>query len=299
MFCRLALAVTLAIPLAAAGVAHADDAAKQALINQLTSFDFAVADFTKDDGGIHAAPKFHAAPAVCTETVAKLQALGVGPTETIFGATQWLFRKAPEKCERYAAVHALTRAFPQVQEALQKHMIMAGLPAGDQGATMWAGEAAKAGQACAAALDDAAAKGADMELVFPVAFNDKRSGAQLRTWCGELAGLARAKEQKSADADAEKKKRARERYTRHGAAGDRLEWLLYYDADGRGRIWHLKGCKTSEDPKVLARAPVLISWFIHPDGTHALRKLTFKGNKLVSDKEQMFDTRAKASRYCK
>ncbi len=299
------LAIPFVLSVTSAGVARADDDdRKRELINKLTTFDFVVYNFEFQDG-INAEPGFAAEAAACTAIVDQLKDLGVPPTEVLYGKKEFLFRKAPEKCERYGKIRTLVLTFPKIKEATQSASQLGDAKPGESGATRFAGNMVTTGAACVATINDAEAKGAPMDVAIKHVFYGKDlTAAEVRTWCEEAGKKAAALQGASAGADADKKKAARERYTKHGAAGDKLEWLLHYDQEGKGSEWYLSGCKTSSDPKTLAKAKVLIVWMVasvNGDGSHSLRKLTFKGNKLVKDQEKSWPAheKSKAYSFCK
>lgn len=281
---------------AGAGLAQADD--KAALLSQIGPFVSAPKYF--DQGGIGEAGRFTPEPAECLALVDKLEAAGMRPEEVVPNyPDDWTFKTAREKCERYARYRVMVGAIPAIRGALSSEMAMRGLAPGDEGATRFGGLAATAGDACVTAINQLEAKKAPMDhaMKFPEA---ELTLTAARTRCEEIAARGKTLQGASAAADADKAKAARERYTRHGAAGDKLEWLLYYDPDGRGTSWYLAPkCAESSDPRTLVKAKVLIRWGINPDGTHVLRKLTFKGNKKVKDQEKTFLTEAKAYSFCK
>jgi hypothetical protein len=295
-----ALAATVCV-LGVASEARADDEQrKKDLLRSLAEFDDAVTYF-EEERGIDEAGRFGPAPATCTEIIEQLSDLHAPPTEVVHvrGNKQWLLRKAPEHCARYASVHALVQAIPALTAAIRDSTHLDGPPGGES-TTRFAGFAVASGGECVKALDDAAQKGAVMDLPVKHAVDKDLTGAQLRTWCEELVKTASALAGASAEADGAKKQKARDRYAKFGAAGDKLSWLLEYDPDGAGKIWYLPPrCAQTEDPKTLAKAKVLIRWGENPDGTQVLRKLTFKGNKLVKDQSKTFDTQAKAYKFCK
>ncbi len=302
MFPKIAAALAAIVcVVGVASEARADDEQrKKDLISKLVELDDAVSYFEEEEG-IKAGARFGQAPAACTELVEQLADLGAPPTEIVRarGGKQWLLRKAPERCARYAGVHALIQAFPAVREAVADANHLDGA-AGGEGTTRFAGFAVASGGTCVKALDDAEQKGAAMDIPIKHAVDKDLTGAQLRTWCADLVKTASALAGASAEADEAKKHKARDRYAKFGAAGDKLSWLLEYDPDGAGKIWYLPPrCAQTDDPRKLAKAKVLIRWGENPDGTQVLRKLTFKGNKLVKDQSKTFDTEAKAYGFCK
>jgi hypothetical protein len=296
---RLAL-FTCLFATAVAGVAYGDDDVeeqKRVLKNELSGFDISVIYLVRDQG-LDGAGLFAQDPSVCTETIEKLKALGLPPTEMIFTDEKFLFRKAPERCERYAKFKALSESFEAIKEARQVDMIIRDMKPGADGTTMWSGEGTTRAQKCVDVINAVEAKGAPMDVVLR-STDPQMTAAQTRTWCEDLGKRAAALQGESAGADTEKKKAARNRYAKHGAAGDKLDLLVYYDPDGTGTTWRIAGCKATDDPKTLVKSKILIRWGVNPDGTQVLRKYTFKGNKKVKDQEKTFLTEAKAYSFCK
>lgn len=291
---------TLMFATAAAGVAYGDDDVeekKRVLKNELSGFDTAVIYLVRDQG-LDGASLFAQDPALCTETIEKLKDLGLPPTEMIHTDEKFLFRKAPERCERYAKFKALTESFEAIKEARQADMIIRDMKPGSDGTTLWSGKGSTSAKTCVDAINAVEAKGAPMDVVLR-STDPEMTATQTRTWCEDLGKRAAALQGESADADVAKKKAARHRYAKHGAAGDKLDLLVYYDPDGTGETWRIAGCKTTDDPKTLAKSKILIRWGVNPDGTQVLRKYTFKGNKKVKDQEKTFLTEAKAYSFCK
>lgn len=295
---RLALFTFTLVTAAAAGLAHADDDEKKTeLKNELGSFDTAV-HYLITQEGLDGAGYFDRDPARCTETIERLKELGVAPTEMIFTNDKFIFRKAPERCERYAKFKALTESFEAIKEARQIDMIIRDMKPGADGTTLWSGKGTTSAKKCVDAINAAEAKGAPLDVVLR-STDPQMTAGQTRTWCEDLGQRAAALQGESAGADVAKKKAARDRYAKHGAAGDKLDLLVYYDPDGTGTTWRIAKCKATDDPKTLAKSKVLIRWGVNPDGTQVLRKYTFKGNKKVGDQERTFLTEAKAYSFCK
>ncbi|HUQ07144.1 MAG TPA: hypothetical protein VM261_31855 [Kofleriaceae bacterium] len=284
---------------AATGVAHADEKEerKQALLQKLGSYDNAVKEVVANEG-LDGAGRLSEDPAGCTDAIDQLKDLGVGPTEVVYGGEQFPLRKAPEKCARYAKLKTLSVAFDAITEARQVHNIIGTMKPGDDGTTLWSGKATTLGKACVDAINAAEAKGAIMDVVLRSP-DPQMTAAQTRTWCEGLIERGAALQGASADADTAKKKAAHDRYAKFGAGGERLSLLTYYDPDGTGFNWRVGGCKVTDDPKTLAKTKVLFQWWENDDGTHRIRKYSFKGNKKVGDQERSFLTEAKARTFCK
>jgi hypothetical protein len=86
-------------------------------------------------------------------------------------------------------------------------------------------------------------------------------------------------------------------YTKAGAKGDKLAWLIDRGPGIDG--WYLKGCKEPKDAKALVKASVWFQWFYPPEGGHMIRRIQFKGNKQVKVTEKHYWTEEKAYRGCK
>jgi hypothetical protein len=294
---RLAL-LTFTLITAIGGSAMADDAADEAkskALAKIAEYDNNVIEFIKQDG-LDGAYRFDADPAGCTAAIAAAEKLGVAKTETVYSQENFPFRKAAEHCERYAKLKTLSEAFPAISKARDGGRIINGMKPGDAGTTMWTEEGAIRGKACVAAINDAEAKGAIMDLVIH-STQPEMTAADTRTWCEDLIKRAAALNGESASADAAIAKKARERYTKFGAAGDKLEWLLTYDPSGKGHNWYVAGCKTSDDPKTLVKAKLLAQLWEMDDGGLRVRKLTFKGNKKVNDQERTYGPNEKSKAY--
>jgi hypothetical protein len=115
------------------------------------------------------------------------------------------------------------------------------------------------------------------------------------TYCKPM--LAAAEELKAAVAAvrASKAEAIRKKYTDLGVAGDRLELFVEYDHVP----FFAKGCvQTIDDVKKLVKAKQVFHWLANADGTHTIRKYTFKGNKYKVS-EKTYATEAKAYKGCK
>jgi hypothetical protein len=278
---------TFTLLTAVAGVAHAgDDEKKQKLLDKIASYDYALIYFETEDG-LKGAHRFKDDPAGCTQAIDELEAMGVAPTEVIYSRNQFPLRKAPAVCERYAKVKILSAAFEPITNARDGHNRISGMEPGGAGATMWSEDVAARGKACVDAINDVEAKGGAMDVVMR-STEPQMTATQTRTWCEDLAKRAAALAGDSTKADAAKKKAAHDRYAKHGAKGDKLEWLIYYDPEGKGFNWRVAGCKVTDDPKTLVKAKVLYQFWESDDGSMRVRKFSFKGHKLAKDQERTY-----------
>jgi hypothetical protein len=98
-----------------------------------------------------------------------------------------------------------------------------------------------------------------------------------------------------ADAHAAARAEVAAKYEAVGIKGARLELFIEYD----DVYWRGKGCERVTDLKKLAKAKALFHWLENADGTHTIRKYTFKGNKVKSVKDRTYLTEARAWKGCK
>jgi hypothetical protein len=296
---RLAL-LTFTLITAVGASAMADDAAeaKSKALAKIAEYDNNVLEYLKREG-LEGASRFGADPAGCTAAIAEAEKLGAAKTDTVNSMESFPFRKAAEHCERYAKLKTLTAAFPAIIEARQDANHLDGA-AGGEGTTRFAGFAVDSGTKCVKALDEAEKNGAAMDVIIKYATDKDLTGAEVRTWCADMIKRAAALQGESASADAANATKTRERYTKFGAAGDKLEWLLRVDPRGEGKYWALSPrCERTDDAKKQVKAKVLIQWYDNADGTFTIHKLTFKGNKLVKEQTRSFEKRSQAQAFCK
>lgn len=295
---RLAL-LTFTLIVAVGGAAMADDdQAKSQAMSKIAEYDNHSISFLNQegiDGGSHFADD----PKGCTDAIAQAEKLGASKTDTVYASENFPFRKAAEHCERYAMLKILSEAFPAIKEARSDANHLDGA-AGGEGTTRFAGFAVESGTKCVKALDEAEKNGGSMDVIIKYATDKDMTGTQVRAWCQDLIKRAAALQGESASADAAGKKAAQARYTKWGAAGDKLEWLLRVDPRGEGRYWALSPrCERTDDAKKQVKAKVLIQWYDNADGTFTIHKLTFKGNKLAKEQTRSFEKRSQAQAFCK
>lgn len=297
-----ALVLALLAPLASTPrVARADaDEDRENLRVELLQFVNAVAE-GREEGD--RATSFTREPARWEQVVAGLKRAGMKPDDVIEGSESFPFREAGARCKAYAQWRELVGAAAVIAESAGDLAIGRGFKAGEvdaSTATTFGTHAA----ACSAAIERALAAGAPATQA--VRIRDNRGGDEamtlaaartsvcdaLASWAKTYAVATTAAKQAAADA-------AKKRYSSVGAGGDKLSWLVYYDPDGTGATWFLPGCKEEGDPRKLAKAPVLLRWTTADDGTHEIRRLQFKGNKLVKDTTRTFLTEGAARKGCK
>jgi hypothetical protein len=152
------------------------------------------------------------------------------------------------------------------------------------------------GKACVKATDAAIAAGAPSD--WKTTIGDRRvSLAEGKTEiCQAVIDLGASFAGKTGAQDRAKEDEIRQRYVKAGIKGARLELFVKYD----NTRWMAKGCKIIyDDLKVLKKATALFQWWENADGSHTIRKYTFKGDKVTSVKDKTFATSAKASKGCK
>ncbi|MGE0398802.1 MAG: hypothetical protein AB7T06_18990 [Kofleriaceae bacterium] len=154
----------------------------------------------------------------------------------------------------------------------------------------------KEGKDCLAQTDAAIAAGAAADRKVKIG-EETMSIREGRTkvcqdyldWAVSLGG-----EMKKAHA-ADREKRAAP-YKAAGISGAKLELFLEYDdVYWRGGA----NCQRITDMKQLAKAKALFHWLENSDGTHTIRKYTFKGNKVTGPISKTYNTAGAAQRGCK
>ena len=301
---KIASLVSCSLLAGAAGVTSAQprgpEVQQASLARELTPFASDVLELEatgKADGQL--GPGGTLTTKLCLELVDKGEQLGIPADRKLDGGDgrTYLFRDAGALCRKFGSYQATVRVLIETEN--QKYILeQPSKPPGEitaEGAHGYAESARKV----IATLDAAVATGADPNIVvdrFGVRESIATRKADFQKVVDWAAGYAVATEKVIAG----KKAAVKERYARFGAAGDKLEWLLYYDPDGTGSTWYVPpSCKGVDDPRALAKAKVLIRWTVDDDGTQHLRRLQFKGNKLVKDTERSFLTEAAAYRGCK
>ncbi len=277
--------------LAAHGLGHADE--KDALLSTLHDFDAASGYF--DAQGMSEADRFDRGPDACTAIVDQLQQLGVPPTHMVLGYMnkEWPFKKAAERCERYGRYRLVVQATQVLADAAAIWSIVEPMTDDDRDAVRFGQEGIKAGTLCAESLAALAAQGLPMDEVLTIAHHGTMTPAEGHARCKVMVAKATKLHSLAAAAAAERNRIERERFTRHGVAGDRLDLLMTYET------WTLKGCMESSDPKLLAKARVLMRFGENANATVRQRKITFKGNKKVSDQERTLPNWSHTDAACK
>ena len=269
-------------------LAHGDDDNDRAeLLVELAGFEDAIASAKDDGDGDRAADAFGRPASDCDDVMARLAKHGVKPTDV---------------CRSYARWQAAVEAAGVVALAGTDLATTSSLTAG-QASEAFATTFGQSAGACTAAVDHALAAGVPPGLAVRIRSNlGDRSmtlAAARATICDPLTAWAREFGPATIAAKRAQEAAARQRYSQFGAAGDRLSWLAYYDADATGATWYLPGCKAEREPKKLVRAPVLMQWWTADDGTITIRRFQFKGNKLVGDTSRTFITEAAAHAGCR
>lgn len=297
---RAALAaVTTVALLAGSRVARAGDD-RDALLAELADFTGAVAEAKAD--GSRAKDRLTRPASECDQVVARLGKTGLKPDQTIDGDEPYPFKQAGERCRDYARWQAAVAAAAVVAETGDALAVTETLTAG-KATEEFAVNYGKTAAGCSAAVEQALGKGVPPSLAIRIVSNAGDNTMTLpdarARFCQKLADWAKAFGPATIAAKQAAAEAARVRYASVGAGGDRLSWLTYYDPDGTGTTWFLPGCKEEGAPRKLAKAPVLLRWWTADDGTHTIRRLQFKGNKLVKDTTRSFLTEGAARAGCK
>lgn len=287
----VALAAALAALAAAPPAAHADD--PDSLRAELHLFALAVAGAR---AGEPEAGYFEAPAARCGQVVAALKKAGVKPDDVIEGGASFPFREADARCKEYGKWKPAVDTMTAMGDFLEDVAVTRAVKPGEQSNEELATRIAARGAECTRLVDGALAAGARGDVKLPVPRRDEPMSLREARGevCQALTDWAKGFVGANRDAREAMAKAARDRYAKHGAAGDRLQWLVYYDPDGQGTSWFLPGCKETQEPARLAKAPVIVRWTEEGDGTQHLRRLQFKGNKLVKDTSRSFLTEARA-----
>jgi hypothetical protein len=289
------LATALAVLALAPRAAHADlDDAQRAVVLELYQYLDSI-EYAHNDGD-RAADRFTHTTADCNAVIVKAQQAGVAPTEAIDGpnGTRFLFKRAGEKCAEYGRWKLMVDTAVVIAVAQQRLGITKSIDVGEVTGEFTKPYAA-AGQACVKAVDAALAAGAPADAKIKVG-NEEVTLAEGKTkWCEPViawAGqFAAATDKARADAAAA----LEAKYTKYGIGGDRLAWFTEYDDTS----WRVPGCEVEDDIKKLKKAPVLFQWLENSDGSIDLRKLLFKGDKLIKRTDRTFQTEQAAYRGCR
>lgn len=288
-----ALVTTVGLGLAGQPAHAAPDRAE--LGTQLVQFVIA-SEYAAKDGPDPA--QFARPVSDCDAVVKALANAGMKPTDMIESSRTFPFRQAADKCRTYAGWKAIADAMPTVTQAAEA-LATTSLVTPGFGDESYATNYGTLASTCADGVDKALAAGAPKDAAVRV--RDGREDRQLTLpairadICDKLGAWAKDFGPATRKAKEDAKAAAKERYAKFGAAGDRLEWLSYYDSDAKGSTWYTPGCKPLDDPKKLAKAPVLMKWWTADDGSVTIRRFQFKGNKLAKDTSRTFLTEALAS----
>jgi len=239
-------------------------------------------------------------PALCFAAVDKLTAAGTPPTEVLHGRTEFLFKRAKERCEEFAQWKQLVAGAVVMATAQQRLVTLAGMEPGSVG-SKFIEHALADGKECTAGVDRALKAGAPADVAVKAGW--LASGERLELTladgktrlCEAFAAWTKGFKVKNDQAKADAAKAVRDKYVKAGIGGDRLELFIEYD-DVR---WRGKGCEIVDDLGALKQAAVLFHWLENADGTHTIRRYAFKGDKLLKTTNRTFKTEAAAYRGCK
>jgi hypothetical protein len=151
------------------------------------------------------------------------------------------------------------------------------------------------GKACHAATDAAIAAGAPDDVAVVIDGVSRTLAQGKVEICDAMVAFGQRLIGDIAAAHAAARAEIAAKYEAVGVKGQRLELFIEYD----DVYWRGKGCERITDLKKLARAKVLFHWLENSDGTHTIRKYTFKGNKVKSIKDRTYATEARAWKGCK
>jgi hypothetical protein len=153
-----------------------------------------------------------------------------------------------------------------------------------------------AGKDCLAITDKAIALGAPKDHkvkirdeVMSLAEGREKVCQGILDWAAELGPKIKA-------AHAADREQRAAPYRAAGVTGAKLDLFLEYDdVYWRGG----KGCQIISDLKQLAKAKALFHWLENSDGTHTIRKYTFKGNKVSGPMSKTYRNAGAAQKGCK
>jgi hypothetical protein len=246
--------------------------------------------------GNRAAPEFRAALQACAATVERGRQLGINPRELIDGEHgHWPFWRADEVCQAWRMWRQLTFALVEVAQAASALGVLGALEPGAVGDEVVA-HIARPAQACFAAIDAAVATGAPADISLPVdAVPRTLAGARVEV-CSALAQLAarftdETKRLREAAAAA-----LAEKYRAAGIDGDKLKIIL-----ANGEVMPLLGRGCADvvyDPKALAAATLLVQRTNPANGNQGIRKLRFRGNRLLRTEYREFSSVERAFAWC-
>ena len=237
-------------------------------------------------------------PKLCFEAVDKLAAAGTSPTEVLHGRTEFLFKRAKDRCEEYRRWRALVDGAVVLAGAAQQFWIASQMEPGTV-SDQFIGARVAEGKACAAGVERVVAAGAPLDVAVKVQTQAGEAELTLSEgrdrWCEGLLAWGKDYKHKNDQARAAAAKAVRDKYARAGIGGDRLRLFVEYD----DVYWRGKGCEVVDDLGRLKQATVLFHWLQNGDGTHTIRRYQFKKDKLVKTSSRTFKTEAAAYRGCK
>jgi hypothetical protein len=221
---------------------------------------------------------------------AKLKSFNFGThPKAVQDGDQWTITVAdiPWICDAVDLLIARGTLWTQLESAKNYQTMLAGDLPLDANARINAGDYdLKGSKTCAAAVAKEKANGAT-----EIKWKDASVAiADAEALCDVLAKWG---EHLNASGEANFEKVA-PKYRELGIDGDRLRLFVEYDdVSFRG-----KKCAIIEDLPALAKAKYVYQWLENSDGTHTIRKYTFKKNKYKVS-EKTYKTEAKAYKGCK
>lgn len=260
------------------------------LVMELNTYVLAVI-YVRDDGE-SVRGRFRSSEADCLAVVDALKATGMPPGEQIDGRAPYYFRQAPALCHEYGTWKVLADATNAVQDVIDELAMARSMEIGVTSARSHEIYAEQPSR-CAAAIASAHAAG----LTDATALHTEPPmtlGAVATNVCEPFVTWIREFGAANDKVWSDREQAARARYAPHGAAGKRLELLMFRDPEGRGAEWLVPGCRWVSDPRRLAKAPVLSYLLGEYGGFTTIRRLQFKGNKLVSDTRKEYLTQGLA-----
>lgn len=229
----------------------------------------------------------------CEVLVEQGKRAGIAPGDKLRGYPDpYLFKRAPELvCGEYAKWRLLGEAAVVLYEAQKDHGIVTSMKPGEVTGT-WAMDYDAKGKACHAAIDKLATRGLASDVPVKVNGEVATVTALRATYCQGLIAWAA---QFAVATDAARKAEAdalRGKYTKLGAKGDRLAYLMEADR----RTLYGKGCGELE-PAGRVKAAVLYEVW-EDDAKWTVWKTTFKNDKKVASKSKNFSKRVTSDWRC-
>jgi hypothetical protein len=197
-------------------------------------------------------------------------------------------------CDEYAVLAAIWPAAFKQDEIARGLASYSQVDPADLGSGM--GEVfVKEGKDCHAATDAAIAAGARDDVAVMIGGVSRTLAQGKVDVCDATLAFGEKLIGDIAGAHAAARAEIAAKYEALGVKGQRLELFIEYD----DVYWRGKKCERITDLKKLVKAKVLFQWLENSDGTHTIRKYTFKGNKVKSIKDRTYATEARAWKGCK